>query len=233
MGSQNKRSRQEDPTSGPQSKIENPKSKIDISVPVRPGMVVWANEIPVEVTTISTVERDDAAVSRLCLGTHTGTHIDPPKHFIEGGAGAHELPLDAMIGPCVVRRFEERFQITASQLENASIPPGTERLLLATPAAELWDSPDFHTTYTGLSLDGAQWCVEHAIRLVGIDYLSIERVDSPTVWGTHRTLLSASVVILEGLDLRNVPEGEYTLVCLPIKLQDGDGAPARAVLLPR
>jgi arylformamidase len=195
-------------------------------------MVVWADETPVELTPLSTLPRDEAAVSRLCLGTHTGTHVDPPKHFIEGGAAVHDLPLDAMIGPCVVRRFDERFQITAQHLEAASIPQGTTRLLLSTPGAALWDSPRFHTSYTGLSLDGAEWCVRRGIRLVGIDYLSIERVDSPTPWQTHITLLSASIVILEGLDLRNVSEGDYTLVCLPLKLQDGDGAPARAVLLP-
>ena len=210
----------------------NPKSAIDISVPVAPGMVVWADEIVVELEAVLTVARDEAAVSRLCLGTHTGTHVDPPSHFIEGGASAHELPLDAMIGPCVVRRFDERFEITAAHLDAARIPDGTTRLLLATPSAALWDSPKFHTNYTGLSLDGAAWCVRRGIKLVGIDYLSIERVDSPTAWQTHITLLTASIVILEGLDLRSVPEGEYTLVCLPLKLQGGDGAPARAVLLP-
>jgi arylformamidase len=204
----------------------------DISVPVRPGMAVWADEIPVELEPVITIERDGAAVSRLCLGTHTGTHIDPPNHFIEGGAAAHELPLDAMVGPCVLRHFTERFEIGTDLLEQASIPPGTERLLLATPAAALWDVPGFHTNYTGLSPDGARWCLERGIRLVGIDYLSIERVDSPTAWQTHRTLLGAGVVILEGLDLRAVPEGDYTLLCLPLKLQDGDGAPARAILLP-
>ena len=203
----------------------------DISVPIRPGMVVWENEIPVELKPTITIERDGAAVSRLSLGTHTGTHVDPPSHFIQGGAGAHELPLDAMVGACVVRRFSERFEITAQHLEDANVPEGTTRLLLATPGAELWDSPHFHTTYTGLSLDGAEWCVRRGIRLVGIDYLSIERADSPTAYKTHETLLGAGVIILEGLDLRSVPEGEYTLACLPLKLWDGDGAPARAVLI--
>lgn len=204
----------------------------DISVPIRQGMTVWADEVPVELEPVLTVARDGAAVSRLCLGTHTGTHVDPPSHFIEGGAGVSEMPLDAMIGLCVVRRFAERFEITAAHLDAAQIAPGTERLLLATPSAALWDSPGFHTNYTGLSLDGAEWCLAHGIRLVGIDYLSIERVDSPTAWQTHKTLLGAGVVILEGLDLRGVPEGEYTLVCLPLKLQGGDGGPARVVLLP-
>ncbi len=143
-----------------------------------------------------------------------------------------ELPLDAMIGRCAVRRFVERFEITSSHLEAAAIPEGIERLLLATPSAALWDAPGFHTNYTGLSLDGAEWCLRRGIRLVGIDYLSIERVDSPTAWQTHKTLLGAGVVILEGLDLRGAPEGEYTLVCLPLKLEGGDGGPARAVLLP-
>ena len=101
----------------------------------------------------------------------------------------------------------------------------------ATPSAALWDSPDFHTNYTGLSLDGAQWCLRRGIRLVGIDYLSIERVDSPSAWRTHTTLLQAGVVIFEGLDMRGVEEGPYTLVCLPLKLYGGDGAPARAILI--
>ena len=202
----------------------------DISVPIRPGMVVWGDELPVEVSPISTIASGGAAVSRLVLGTHTGTHIDPPCHFIEGGAAVDELPLDAMVGPCVVRRFDERFEITAAHLEAAGIPLGTERLLLSTPSAAFWDSPNFHSNYTGLSLGGAQWCLSRGIRLVGIDYLSIERVDSPTAWNTHLTLLRAGVVILEGLDLRLVPEGEFNLHCLPLLLQGGDGAPARAIL---
>jgi arylformamidase len=205
----------------------------DISVPIKPGMAVWGDEVPVEVSPLLTIASDGAAVSRLVLGTHTGTHVDPPAHFIEGGAAAHELPLDAMLGPCVVRRFSEKFEITASHLDGAVIPPGTERLLLATPSASLWDVPGFHTNYTGLSLDGAQWCLDHGIRLVGIDYLSIERADSPTAWGTHIRLLRAGIVILEGLDMRAVPEGNYVLHCLPLLLEGGDGAPARAILSDR
>ncbi len=205
---------------------------IDISVPLRPGMAVWADEVPVELSAVSTVRGDGAAVSRLCMGTHTGTHVDPPAHFIEGGATVEQLDLDALVGPCEVRRFDERFEITAAHLERADIPEGTQRLLLATPSAQLWDIPGFHTHYTGLSLDGAQWCVRRGIRLVGIDYLSIERADSPTAWRTHLTLLGAGVVILEGLDMRGVAEGSYTLVCLPLRLAGGDGAPARAVLMP-
>lgn len=195
-------------------------------------MVVWENETPVEVEAISTVVANGAAVSRLCLGTHTGTHVDPPSHFIEGGASAHEIPLDAMIGPCVVRRFDEQFEITVEQLKQANIPGGTTRLLLATPSSALWASPLFHTDYTGLSLLGAEWCIRRGIRLIGIDYLSIEQVKSSTTWNTHKTLLGAGIVILEGLDLRAVPEGNYNLVCLPLLLEGGDGAPARAVLLP-
>src|SRR5438552_1486882 len=202
----------------------------DISVPIRPGMAVWADEVPVELRPVLSVAKDGAAVSRLCLGTHTGTHIDPPSHFIEGGASAHELPIEDMIGRCALRRFGERFEITSAHLAEAGIPQGTTRLLLATPSAGLWDVPGFHTNYTGLSLDGAEWCLRRGIRLVGIDYLSIERVDSPTGWRTHLALLGAGVIILEGLDMRGVQEGEYNLICLPLKLQNGDGAPARAIL---
>ena len=204
----------------------------DISVPVRAGMAVWDDEVAVENEPLTTVARDGAAVSRLVMGTHTGTHVDPPAHFVEGGDGVDKMPLEAMIGPCIVRRFEARFEITADDLRAANIPEGTTRLLLATPSAELWDIPGFHTDYTGLSLPGAQWCLAHGIRLVGIDYMSIEQVNSPTAWQTHKALLGAGVVILEGLDMRRVPEGEYNLVCLPLRLEGGDGAPARAVLMP-
>lgn len=204
----------------------------DISVPIQPGMHVWDNEIAVEVEPTSTIPPDVAAVSRVSMGTHTGTHVDPPSHFIAGGANVDELPLDAMIGPCVVRRFSDPYEVTAEYLEAANIPEGAQRLLLATPNADLWELPGFTFEYTGLSLSGAHWCVQRGIRLVGIDYLSIERSDSPNAFGTHLTLLGAGVVILEGLDLRGIPEGEYNLVCLPIKLQGGNGAWARAVLLP-
>lgn len=203
----------------------------DISVPIRPGMPVWDNEMPVEVEPLSTVPPDIAAVSRLMMGSHTGTHVDPPKHFIPGGAGVDELSLDAMIGPCVVRYFDEPFEITDEQLEAANIPEGTERLLLATPGSNLWDLSDFSFDYTGLALSGAEWCVRRGIRLVGIDYLSIERNDSATKFRTHTTLLGAGIVILEGLDLRAVPEGAYNLLCLPLKVEGGDGAMARAVLI--
>lgn len=195
-------------------------------------MAVWADETPVELTPLSTVAESGAAVSRLCMSTHTGTHVDPPLHFIEGGAPADELPLDALIGRCEVCRFDARFEVTAADLERAAIPQGVERLLLATPGGDLWDVAGFRSDYPGLSLDGAEWCLRRGIRLVGIDYLSIERADSPTAWRTHTALLGGGVVILEGLDLRGVPEGAYRLVCLPLKLYGGNGAPARAVLLP-
>src|SRR5688500_19569146 len=128
----------------------------DISVPVRPGMAVWGNEVPVELSPISTIASDGAAVSRLVLSTHTGTHVDAPAHFIEGGAAAHHLPLEAMLGPCLVRRFTEKFEITAAHLEEADIPLDTERLLLATPSAGLCDSLGFYSNHTGLSLDGEE-----------------------------------------------------------------------------
>src|SRR5947199_8864152 len=101
-------------------------------------MAVWADEVPVELTPVSTIARDGAAISRLCLGTHTGTHVDPPNHFIEGGAGVDQMDLDALLGPCIVRRFDERFEITARHLEEANIPQDATRLLLATPSAALW-----------------------------------------------------------------------------------------------
>src|SRR5947209_13928631 len=105
----------------------------DISVPIRSGMAVWADEVPVELSPVSTIAKDGASVSRLVMSTHAGTHVDPPLHFIEGREAVDMLPLDVLVGPCILRRFDERFEITARHLEAASIPGGTTRLLLATP----------------------------------------------------------------------------------------------------
>ncbi len=154
------------------------------------------------------------------------------RHFFEGGEPLHEIPLDRLIGPCFVADLTgvER-SIFAGDLKRADIPIGTERLLLKTSNSALWSDPrhPFFTDFVDLSEDGAEWLRSGGIRLVGIDYLSIE---GPTneACPVHRSLLAAEIVILEGLDLRVVESGSYELICLPLKAMNGDGAPARAVL---
>jgi arylformamidase len=193
---------------------------IDISHSIDAGLAVWPGDPPVLVEPVSRVEAGDvASVSRLVLGTHTGTHVDPPAHFLPGGTTVDELPLDVLVGPAVVADLTGG-PIDAARLEALRLEAGTVRLLLKTGGAS-----------TGaLSQDGAAWLVARGVQLVGADTLSIE---PPTDdYPVHRLLLGAGVIIVEGLDLSAAAAGRYQLVCLPLRIAGGDGAPARAVLLP-
>lgn len=197
-------------------------------------MLTWPSDPGVSIAPASRISAGKAAnVSELHCGTHTGTHIDPPLHFIEGAPSVDRIPLDALVGPAVVADLTAvEHDIGAAELESLNLEPGVERLLFHTRNSEQWreESPEFTEDYVAVTADGAQWLVDHGIRLVGIDYLSVEHRGSPG-HPTHLTLLGAGVVIVEGLNLEGVPAGDYTLICLPLKLVDGDGGPARALLL--
>jgi arylformamidase len=207
---------------------------VDISLRIDASMLVWPGDPPVSVTRTSSIEGgDEANVSELRCGTHTGTHVDPPLHFLDGGAPAHALPLDVLVGPAVVADLRHvATQITVANLDALDLAPDVTRLLLRTRNSDLWraPSPTFPDTYVALSVDAATWIVDRGIRLVGTDFLSIE-ARGAAGHPVHHTLLRAGVVIVEGLDLGDATPGATTLVCLPLKISDGDGAPARAILL--
>ena len=194
---------------------------VDISLPLGPETPRYPGDPPVEVIRISEANGGDTfALSRLSLGSHTGTHIDPPAHFIAGGSTVDALPLDACIGPAFVLDVTDmRDMISVDALER--VPEGVVRVLLRTGGPPLGA--------IGLSQETARAFVERQVRLVGIDALSIAPFATPGE--VHRILLSAGIMILEGLDLTVAANGPATLVCLPLKIAGGDGAPARAVLL--
>ena len=205
---------------------------VDISVAVSPGMPVWPNNPGVELERMNKIEAGASSnVSRLALGVHSGTHVDAPVHFIQGAAGVDTLKLDILIGAAVVINLPTVARITAPDLEAAGIPPGTLRLLIKTRNSDYWARGDaeFHTDYVGVGPDAAEWIVQRGLALVGVDYLSVApwKESRPT----HQILLSAGVVVVEGLNLAGVEPGAYDLICLPLKLVGCDGAPARAVLL--
>jgi arylformamidase len=195
---------------------------IDISRPIGPDTPVWPGDPPVLIEPVASLEAGDlAAVSRLVLGTHTGTHVDPPAHFIAGGVTVDALPLDVLVGPAVVADLRGAPSIEAAALEALALPAGTTRVLLKTASGVV--------DRGALTAGGAQWLVEHGVTLVGVDTLSIEPATDE--YPVHRILLGAGVVIVEGLDLTKADPGRYKLVCLPLRVTGGDGAPARAVLL--
>ena len=206
-------------------------SLIDISVPLNNSQVVWPSDPPIHVERKRFLERDGANVSQLSLSLHSGTHVDPPLHFVAGGRPNDQLDLEALVGPADVVAVPSAGAITAADLRAASIPKDCTRLLLQTRNSAWWAAGDtqFHTDYVALAEDGAQWVVDHGLRLVGIDYLSIEPYKTPG-HPIHRALLSAGVAVLETINLAGVVPGRYQLLCLPLLITGGDGAPARAVL---
>lgn len=203
----------------------------DISVPIGPKLHTYDGDPPTLIEPWTRLSVGDPAdVSRLSLGTHTGTHVDAPAHFLAGGRTVDQLDLGACIGPAEVLDLTALGPalITSAALEKLA-PPPAERLLLKTQNSRLWTECEVRTNFAALSDDAAEWMVAHGIRLVGIDYLSIAPFSDPAP--VHERLLAADIVILEGLDLSSVSAGSYTLICLPLRLIGADGAPARAILL--
>jgi arylformamidase len=214
----------------------NGKRLIDVSLSLGPDTLVWPGDPPIEVTPkLRIAHGDPANVSELRIGTHSGTHVDPPVHFVEGGAAIDELGLSRVAGHALVADLRDaNAPIAARDLEALGLPDGLRRLLLRTANSELWRSlpVEFPSTYACLTPDAAKWIVERGIQLVGIDFLSIEERGA-SGHPVHHILLENEVVIVEGLDLREAEPGEYTFLCLPLKVADGDGGPARALLIER
>jgi arylformamidase len=204
----------------------------DISVPISSTLPLYKGDPPAEIVRVADFDRGDAmTLSRMAMGAHTGTHVDAPLHFIRGGGTVDQLDLQVLIGPArVVELPPVVGEIAGSDLEAAHLPAGTQRILFKTRNSTLWSQPGFQEDFVALGVDGARWLLARGVRLVAIDYLSIEAFGSRD-FPVHQLLLSAGVVIVEAVNLEGIPEGEYQLICLPIKLQGAEGAPARALLI--
>jgi arylformamidase len=205
----------------------------DISLTVTPDLPVWPGDPTIVLERVSKMEEGEHNnVSQMALSVHVGTHVDAPYHFIADGKTIEHLKLDVLIGPAqVVEIPGDGALITASDLQQAGIEAGTERVLLKTRNSEYWKKSGlpFQKDFAALSPDGAAYLVERGVRLIGIDYFSIAPFGDSVP--THRALLGAEVIVLEGVDLSQIPAGHYQLYCLPLKLGGSDGAPARAILV--
>ena len=200
----------------------------DITMPLSAELPVYPDDPPFVIMPVSSVSGGDAAnLSKISLSTHTGTHIDPPRHFIKNGTPVDELPLELLIGRALVVEVSGVKEIGRHELDRLRVR-GAERLFFKTDNSKLWKQAGFVRDYTALSVEGARYLLEAGVKLIGIDYLSIERFDGNGE--VHRLLLENGVPILEGLNLVDVAPGEYELICLPLKIKGGDGAPVRAVL---
>jgi arylformamidase len=206
----------------------------DVSIPLSSGTPTYPGDPGIEITSWTKLDNGDAAnVSLISFGLHTGTHVDAPSHFIAGGGKVDSLPIDSLLGAAQVVEVPTQLEAIDRKFVESNCTSGATRILFKTRNSSFWANPErgFREDFVYIEPDAAEWLVQAGIKLVGIDYLSVERFKS-VVFATHLAFLSHGVVILEGLDLREVPAGNYELICLPLKIAGGtgDGAPARVVL---
>jgi len=206
----------------------------DLSVPISNVLPTYPGDPPIQISDWSSFAKgDNANVSALSLGAHTGTHVDAPAHFIQGMKKVESLDLEVLIGEAEVIEVPNDQLTISEDFVAAHCKPGRIRVLFKTRNSAFWskDPTDFRADFTYVEPAAAQWLADHGVKLVGVDYLSVEKFHSPD-HVVHRTLLAHEIIILEGLNLSEVPAGKYELICLPLRLRSdlGDGAPARAVL---
>ena len=203
----------------------------DITVPLGPATHLWDNDPAPVIETLAHLDRGDAhTLTRIAMSSHSGTHVDAPAHFAPGGATVDAIPAATLVGPALVVEHAGEAHITAADLDALGVDGRCERVLFKTANGRLWEREGFQRDFIALDESAAARLIELGIVLAGIDYLSIEPYDSPDN-SVHRALLGAEVTVIEGLDLCDVPPGEYLLVCAPLKLAGAEGAPARVFLL--
>lgn len=200
---------------------------IDISLPIKPGMLTWPGENWISVEAMTDFAKKGVRVSKLTLGSHTGTHIDAPRHFLQDGGGVDKISLEKLVGPCTVIEVTPQHEgITRADLERHAFE---KRVLFKTHNSDHLSDQQFYEDYIFLTEDGARYLLERGVELVGVDYLSIEKRGAQG-HPVHTMLLTHGVVIVEGVCLADVEAGPYTLMALPLKLANLDGAPARVFL---
>ena len=203
----------------------------DISLTIAEDLPVWPGDPKIKLKKISKIEDgEEANVTHISACVHIGTHVDAPDHFMDSGQTVENLPLDLLVGAAFVVELHVDGQVSAVDLQSASIPEGTNRLLIKTTNSQLWAEgvKEFKSDFIALEADAAAYLVNQGVEVVGVDYLSVAPFADPGP--THRILLEEGVLIIEGLNLSGIEPGEYTLMCLPLKISGSDGAPARVLL---
>ena len=218
----------------PPAKSKKTKSAwIDVSIPLRSGMVRWPDNPPVSIERMLDMEKGAVCnVSVMTLGAHTATHMDGPLHFIAKGRGLEHLPIEATVGPCRVIAVEDKECVRPKHLQGQGIKKGERILFKTRNSRRSWKTDQFDEDFIYISKEAAQVIVDLGVQTVGVDYLSVGGYRKDGV-ETHHVLLGAEVWIIEGLNLSKITPGRYDLLCLPLLVQNSDGAPARALLRPR
>jgi arylformamidase len=204
----------------------------DVTVPITSSMPVWPGDPPVRLSAKSHLSRDGAHTVRVTgikMGSHTGTHLDAPFHMMSEGKRLDEFPLETLTGRATVFEVPGCSSIGPTELQRLDWT-GVERVLFKTENSRHWQDGAFYDRFVYLEPEGAEFIAHQGVKLVGIDYLSIDKFNSNS-HPSHFVLMAKNILILEGLNLNSVPAGEYTLIALPLNLRDADGAPARVILM--
>jgi arylformamidase len=202
---------------------------IDVTVPLDAHLPVYPGNTPFVLEPIKRIARGDSSnVSALHMSGHSGTHVDAPRHYFDAGPGVEALPLELLLGRTRVIDVRGRAGIGADELAAHDLSEDV-RVLIKTPNSRLWSARDFQSDYLGVTESGARYLVDHGVKVVGVDYLSVEQFKKPGA-PAHHVLLGAGTIVIEGLNLLDVEPGLYEMFCLPLRVVGADGAPARVVL---
>ncbi|NUN24399.1 MAG: cyclase family protein [Candidatus Jettenia caeni] len=201
----------------------------DVTLTISNTLITWPTDPPVAIRKTSLISQGDSSnVSELKFGSHCGTHIDAPYHFEENGIKIDQIPLDYLIGNATVFDIKNKEKIDLDEVKLLQLK-GVKRVIFKTINSTYWKLSEFKKDFIYITKEAAQYLVDNEVKLIGIDYLSVEKFES-TYADTHHILLRKDVVIIEGLDLSNIKAGNYELIALPLKIKDGDGSPARVIL---
>ena len=203
----------------------------DVSLSINPDLPTWPGDPPLKLEKISRIEDGELTnLTHISSSLHLGTHVDAPDHFLGNGQTVEKIPLDLLVGPAQVIEIRTQGAISAADLRSAGVKGEDRRLLIKTANSSLWTRGirDFQENFIALEADAAAYLVKMGLEVVGIDYLSIAPFQA--LEATHKILLEAGVLIIEGLDLSRIEPGPYQLYCLPLKIEGADGAPARVLL---
>jgi arylformamidase len=202
---------------------------IDVSVPLDANLATYPGNVPFSLEPTKRIGRGDSSnVSALHMSAHAGTHVDAPRHFFDAAAGVDALPLEMLLGRTRVIEVTSRRGIGPDELSSIDLSEDV-RVLIKTHNSRLWGSPEFQPAYVGVTESGARHLIDNGIKVLGVDYLSVEEFKKPGA-PAHHVLLGGGMIIIEGLNLRDVDPGVYDMFCLPLRIVGADGAPARVVL---
>jgi arylformamidase len=219
-------------STGKRKSTSGPGEWMDISVPISDGMVHWPGDPPVRIYRLQDIEKgDDCNVSAVSMTVHTATHMDAPSHFTKLKTGIDKMPLSAVVGNVRVIEIKDEESIRLEEIRPHRIRKGEKILFKTKNSKRKWDKKPFDEKFVYISTEAAKFLAERGVQTIGVDYLSIGGFDGNIV-EVHQIILKARIWVIEGLDLSRVEPGSYEMVCLPIKIENCDGAPARALLRP-